>query len=63
MKTVFVVFRRDFGQPDFPDKFVCVRRTFEKAATEAHQIKPAVVLEMATAPDAEPQQLNRCEFS
>ena len=58
MKTVFVVFTIS----DPKGSFVCVRRTFPKAAEEAAKVKPAMILEVPTV-QSETEIVNRWELS
>ena len=60
-KTVFVVFNQFPNSSSFTN-FLCVRRTFEKAATVAKLNKPALVLEVSTV-EGETEIVNRCELS
>ena len=59
-KTVFVVFHKTAESG--PDSYICVRRTFAKAAEEAALFKPAVILEVATIPVEKPC-IDRWELS
>ncbi|KKL39741.1 hypothetical protein LCGC14_2368210 [marine sediment metagenome] len=60
-KTVFVVFAKYPDETGFSN-FLCVRRTFEKAAKVAKSSKPALILEVSTM-EGETEIVNRCELS